>query len=63
MAVRPNRYWVPGRLIGKWVRVVLHASHLVVYDRNVEAGGPARASDREGRLPPGSGSLPGSSDS
>ncbi|MGW7086761.1 hypothetical protein ACWGH2_25165 [Streptomyces sp. NPDC054871] len=41
MAVRPNRYWVPGRLIGKRVRVVLHASHLVVYDRNVESGGPA----------------------
>ncbi|MFJ3794369.1 Mu transposase domain-containing protein [Kitasatospora sp. NPDC090091] len=37
IAVRTNRYSVPVRLIGKRVRVVLHASHLVVYDRNVEA--------------------------
>ncbi|WP_435844707.1 Mu transposase domain-containing protein [Streptomyces chrestomyceticus] len=36
MAARTNRYSVPTRLIGKRVRVVLHASHLVVYDRNVE---------------------------
>ncbi|MDA5286327.1 hypothetical protein [Streptomyces sp. Isolate_45] len=36
IAVRTNRYSVPVRLIGKRVRVVLHASHLVVYDRNVE---------------------------
>ncbi len=28
--VRTNRYSVPIRLIGKRVRVVLHASHLVV---------------------------------
>lgn len=35
-AVRTNRYSVPVRLIGKRVRVLLHASHLVVYDRNVE---------------------------
>ncbi|MFC3350246.1 IS21 family transposase [Streptomyces echinoruber] len=34
--VRTNRYSVPVRLIGKRVRVVLHASHLVVYDQNVE---------------------------
>lgn len=34
--VRTNRYSVPTRFIGKRVRVVLHASHLVVYDRNVE---------------------------
>jgi hypothetical protein len=34
--VRTNRYSVPIRLIGTRVRVVLHASHLVVYDRNVE---------------------------
>lgn len=34
--VRTNRYSVPIRLIGKRVRVVLHASHLVVYDQNVE---------------------------
>ncbi|MFF6937715.1 IS21 family transposase [Streptomyces sp. NPDC008312] len=36
ITVRTNRYSVPTRLIGKRVRVVLHASHLVVYDRNVE---------------------------
>ncbi|WP_328624200.1 hypothetical protein OHA88_03730 [Streptomyces sp. NBC_00353] len=33
---RTNRYSVPVRLIGKRVRVMLHASHLVVYDKNVE---------------------------
>ncbi|MFJ1626057.1 Mu transposase domain-containing protein [Streptomyces sp. NPDC088190] len=36
IAVRTNRYSVPTRLIGKRVRVVLHASHLVVYEKNVE---------------------------
>ncbi|MFB7668595.1 hypothetical protein ACFC1R_32530 [Kitasatospora sp. NPDC056138] len=36
MAVRTNRYSVPVGLIGKRVRVLLHASHLVVYDKNVE---------------------------
>lgn len=36
ITVRTNRYSVPIRLIGKRVRVVLHASHLVVYDQNVE---------------------------
>ncbi|EST37068.1 transposase [Streptomycetaceae bacterium MP113-05] len=36
IAVRTNRYSVPVRLIGRRVRVVLHASHLVVYDQNVE---------------------------
>lgn len=36
ITVRTNRYSVPVRLIGKRVRVVLHASHLVVFDRNVE---------------------------
>ena len=35
-AVHTNRYSVPVRLIGKRVRVVLHASQLVVYDQNVE---------------------------
>lgn len=34
--VRTSRYSVPTRFIGTRVRVVLHASHLVVYDRNVE---------------------------
>ncbi|WP_425597516.1 IS21 family transposase [Streptomyces tendae] len=36
IAIRTNRYSVPVRLIGKRVRVVLHASHLVVYDQKVE---------------------------
>ncbi|MFB8106771.1 IS21 family transposase [Streptomyces sp. NPDC056007] len=36
ITVRTNRYSVPVRLIGKRVRVVLHASHLVIYDQNVE---------------------------
>jgi transposase len=36
ITVRTNRYSVPIRLIGKRIRVVLHASHLVVYDQNVE---------------------------
>lgn len=34
--VRTNRYSVPIRLIGRRVRVVLHASHLMIYDQNVE---------------------------
>ncbi|MBV2352952.1 hypothetical protein KUM39_01035 [Streptomyces sp. J2-1] len=36
ITVRTNRYSVPVRLIGKKVRVMLHASHLAVYDQNVE---------------------------
>ncbi|WP_240654175.1 hypothetical protein [Streptomyces sp. AcE210] len=36
ITVRTNRYSVPIRLIGKRVRVILHASHLVVYENNVE---------------------------
>ncbi|MFF4243094.1 ATP-binding protein [Streptomyces sp. NPDC001822] len=38
--VRTNRYSVSVRLIGKRVRVILHASHLVVYDQNVEVAHP-----------------------
>lgn len=34
--MRNNRYSVPVRLIGRRVRVLLHASHLVVYDGRVE---------------------------
>lgn len=37
VTVRTNRYSVPVRLIGRQVRVQLHASHLVVYDGRVEA--------------------------
>jgi hypothetical protein len=36
ISVRTNRYSVPIRLIGRRVRVQLHASHLVVYDGRVE---------------------------
>ncbi|MDJ0386386.1 hypothetical protein [Streptomyces sp. G-G2] len=36
IAVRTNWYSGPVRLIGKRVRVVMHDSHLVVYNRNVE---------------------------
>jgi transposase len=36
ISVRTNRYSVPVRLIGRRVRVLLHASHLVVYDGRVE---------------------------
>ncbi|GIF08957.1 Mu transposase domain-containing protein [Actinoplanes siamensis] len=32
VTVRTNRYSVPVRLVGRPVRVQLHASHLVVYD-------------------------------
>jgi hypothetical protein len=36
ITVRTNRYSVPVRLIGRQVRVLLHASHLVVHDGRVE---------------------------
>lgn len=36
ISIRTNRYSVPVRLIGRRVRVMLHASHLVVYDKSVE---------------------------
>jgi transposase len=36
VSVRTNRYSVPVRLIGRRVRVLLHASHLVVYDGQIE---------------------------
>ena len=36
VTVRTNRYSVPVRLIGRQVRVLLHASHLVVYDGRTE---------------------------
>lgn len=34
--MRTNRYSVPARLIGHTVRVLLHASHLVVYHKGTE---------------------------
>jgi hypothetical protein len=36
VTVRTNRYSVPARLIGRQVRVLLHASELVVFDGRVE---------------------------
>ena len=36
VTVRTNRYSVPARLIGRQVRVLLHASELVVYDGRTE---------------------------
>ncbi|GAA3692709.1 hypothetical protein GCM10022224_067900 [Nonomuraea antimicrobica] len=32
ITVRTNRYSVPARFIGRQLRVMLHASHLIVYD-------------------------------
>jgi transposase len=36
ITVRNNRYSVPVRLIGRQTRVLLHASHLVIYDGRTE---------------------------
>ncbi|MEU7764329.1 hypothetical protein AB0B25_04310 [Nocardia sp. NPDC049190] len=36
VTVRPNRYSVPVRLIGRQLRVLLHASMLVVYEGRTE---------------------------
>ncbi|MFI6385757.1 Mu transposase domain-containing protein [Streptomyces sp. NPDC050658] len=36
IGVRTNHYSEPARLIGRQVRVVLHASDLVIYDHDVE---------------------------
>ena len=36
ISIRTNHYSVPVRLIGRSVRVVLHASHVVVYDGRAE---------------------------
>jgi len=54
VSVRTNHYSVPVRLIGQMVRVVLHASELVVYEAHKEV-----ARHRQGRLPAGAGPLPG----
>ncbi|MFE9355220.1 hypothetical protein ACFYPB_13720 [Streptomyces olivaceoviridis] len=52
--VRTNRYSVPVRLLGKRVRVVLHASHLVVYERHGKAARHERLIAKAGcRLEPG----------
>ncbi|MFI5524242.1 Mu transposase domain-containing protein [Streptomyces platensis] len=48
ITVRTNRYSVPVQLIGKQVRVMLHASHLVVYDKNVEVARHERLIAKDG---------------
>jgi hypothetical protein len=50
ITARTNRYSVPVRLIGRQVRVQLHASHLVVYDDRVSPAGP-RPSPTRGSAP------------
>lgn len=48
VTVRNNRYSVPVRLIGRRVRVLLHASHLVIYDGRAEVARHERVPGREG---------------
>ena len=46
--VRNNRYSVPVRLIGRRVRVLLHASDLVIYDGRAEVARHERLPGRAG---------------
>ncbi|MEU3985224.1 hypothetical protein AB0F77_35045 [Streptomyces sp. NPDC026672] len=48
--VRTNRYSVPIRLIGKRARVILHTSHLVFYDQNVEVARHDSWTSRKNKL-------------
>jgi hypothetical protein len=48
VTVRTNRYSVPARLIGRRVRVLLHASHLVIYDGRAEAARHERLPGKSG---------------
>ncbi|MGO9142519.1 MAG: IS21 family transposase [Streptosporangiaceae bacterium] len=48
VTVRMNRYSVPVRLIGRPVRVLLHASELVIYDGRAEVARHERLSTRGG---------------
>jgi transposase len=48
VTVRTNRYSVPARLIGRRVRVLLHASHLVVYDGRAQVARHERLPDKSG---------------
>jgi transposase len=57
VSVPTNRYSVPVRLIGRTVRVMLHASELVV--RRAEGSRPARAPHRQRSSPTRAGPLPG----
>jgi len=54
VTVRMNRYPVPVRLIGRQVRVLLHASELVIYEGRAEVARHERLPGRGGsRLDPG----------
>jgi transposase len=48
VTVRTNRYSVPVRLIGRRVRVLLHASHLVIYDGHAEVARHERLPGKSG---------------
>lgn len=51
VTVRTNRYSMPARLIGRQVRVLLHASHLLVFDGRVQVARHERIPGRgEARL-------------
>ena len=48
VTVRTNRYSVPARLIGRRVRVLLHASDLVIYDGHAEMARHERLPGKSG---------------
>jgi hypothetical protein len=48
VTVRTNRYSVPARLIGRRVRVLLHASHLVIYDGHTQVARHERLPGKSG---------------
>jgi transposase len=48
VTVRTNRYSVPVRLIGRRARVLLHASHLVVYDGRAQVARHERLPGKSG---------------
>ncbi|WP_186315731.1 IS21 family transposase [Catellatospora sichuanensis] len=48
VTVRTNRYSVPVRLVGRQVRVHLHASHLVIYDGRIEVARHERLMAKSG---------------
>ncbi len=48
VTVRTNRYSVPVRLIGRRVRVLLHASHLVIYDGHAQVARHERLPGKSG---------------
>src|SRR5262249_10337764 len=48
VTVRTNRYSVPVRLIGRRARVLLHASHLVIYDGRAQVARHERLPGKSG---------------